>query len=50
MDLPSFSERGALPSDAELVTGSYATRCNAEVARGVLDFDPEPACVSGEES
>ena len=30
----------------ELVTGSYGTRCNAEPARGVLDFDPWPAYVS----
>ena len=36
--------------DVELVTGSYGTRCNAEPARGVLDFDPWPAYVSGGES
>ena len=32
--------------DVELVTGSYGTRCDAELARGVLDFDPWPAYVS----
>ena len=31
--------------EVELVTGSYGTRCNAELARGVLDFDPWPAYV-----
>ena len=38
--------------DVELVTGSYGTRFNAELAslRGVLDFDPWPAYVSGGES
>ena len=42
-------ERDAHP-DVELVTGSYGTRCDAELARGVLDFDPWPAYVSGGES
>ena len=36
--------------EVELVTGSYGTRCNAELARGVLDFDPWPAYVPGGES
>ena len=36
--------------DVELVTGSYGTRCDAELARGVLDFDPWPAYVSGGDS
>ena len=36
--------------DVELVTGSYGTRCDAELARGVLHFHPWPAYVSGGES
>ena len=36
--------------DVELVAGSYGTKRNAELARGVLDFDPWPAYVSGGES
>ena len=34
--------------DVELVTGSYGTRCDAELARGVLHFHPWPAYVSGQ--
>ena len=45
-----FSKRAAPHQDVELVTGSYGTRCDAELARGVLHFHPWPAYVSGGES
>ena len=52
MDLPPSSSRKGMPphQDVGLVTGSYGTRCNAELARGVLDFDPYTAYLSGGES